>query len=201
MNFDTVRKNLEALGYAVSCFQTAEEAVAYLDRQIDGVTVGIGGSMTVEEMGLYSRLACHNDVYWHQHPPKGSTGQEIRDAASAAEVYISSVNALAQTGEIVNIDGMCNRVASVLYGHGRVYLVVGKNKLAEDYDSAVWRARNVAAPKNARRLGRNTPCAVKADRCYNCKSPERICRALTVLWSKPMASSYEVVLIDEELGY
>lgn len=201
MKFDMVKKNLEANGFAVSCFENAAEAVAYLNGVIDRTTVGIGGSMTVEEMGLYEPLASHNQVFWHQRMPEGKTGPEVRAAANAAAVYITSVNGLAETGEIINIDGMGNRVSSMLYGHEKVYLVVGENKLAKDYDSALWRARNVAAPLNARRLGRKTPCAVRADRCYNCKSPERICRELAVLWSKPLGGEYEVILIGEKLGY
>jgi NAD-dependent dihydropyrimidine dehydrogenase PreA subunit len=89
----------------------------------------------------------------------------------------------------------------MLYGHKKVYLVAGSNKLAKDYDSALYRARNVAAPLNAKRLGRKTPCAVNADKCYDCNSPERICHALTVLWQAPTSCEYEVILIDETLGY
>lgn len=81
-------------------------------------------------------------------------------------------------------------------------MVVGVNKIAPDYDSALWRARNIAAPLNAKRLGRKTPCAVRGDKCYNCSSPERICRALTVLWKKPFGiKRAEVVLVDQDLGY
>ena len=201
MNFEAVKKNLEERGYTVSCFAAAKEAVDYLDKQIDRTTVGFGGSMTLEEMGLYERLVMHNDVRWHQRIPEGKTSKEVRLAANAAEVYVSSVNGLAETGEIINIDGMGNRVASILYGHEKVYLVVGANKLAADYDRALWRARNIASPLNAKRLGMKTPCAAKADRCYDCKSPDRICRGLSVLWSKPMGTEIEVVLIDEKLGY
>lgn len=201
MSFETVKKNLEERGYTVSCFATAKEAAAYIDSQIDGKTVGFGGSITLEEMGLYEKLSVHNDVRWHQHTPAGKTGQDIRAAANAADIYISSVNGLAETGEIINIDGRCNRISSIFYGHEKVYLVVGENKLAKDYDSALWRARNIASPLNAKRLGMKTPCAVKADRCYDCKSPERICRGLSVLWSKPMTGEFEVVLIKEKLGY
>ena len=201
MRFETVRKNLEERGYKVTCFATAAEAADYLDTQIDGKSVGMGGSMTLEKMGLYDKLISHNDVYWHQRTPEGKTVSEVRLGASTAQVYISSVNALAQTGEIINIDGACNRVASIIYGHEKVYLVLGANKLAKDYDSALHRARNVAAPLNAQRLHAKTPCAAKADRCYDCKSPGRICRGLSVLWSKPMLSEYEVILIDETLGY
>lgn len=129
------------------------------------------------------------------------TADEVRSLAATAEIYISSVNALAQTGEIINIDGACNRIASICYGHKKVYLIVGKNKIAPDYNTALYRARNVAAPKNARRLGKKTPCAVNADKCYNCKSPDRICRALSVLWTKPSLCDYEIVLINEDLGF
>lgn len=201
MEWKIVQKNLEERGYKVSCFATAQEAVDYMDTQIDGKTVGFGGSMTLEEMGLYDRLIAHNQVSWHQKTPEGKTSQEVRIAADAARIYISSVNGLAETGEIINIDGNCNRVASIFYGHEKVYLVVGENKIAKDYDSALWRARNIAAPLNAKRLNMKTPCAVKADHCYDCKSPDRICRGLAVLWEKPMMGEFEVILIGEKLGY
>lgn len=201
MNFEIIRKNLEDRGYKVSCFDTAKEAVDYMDIQINGKTVGFGGSLTLEEIGLYERLSIHNDVRWHQRIPDGKTSKEVRLAANAAEIYVSSVNGLAETGEIINIDGNCNRVAAIFYGHKKVYLVVGANKIAKDYDSALWRARNIASPLNAKRLGMKTPCAVKADRCYDCKSSDRICRGLSVLWSKPMTGEFELVLINEKLGY
>ena len=201
MNFEALKTNLEKRGFAVSIFSTKGEALAYLDREIDGKTVGMGGSVTLQEMGVFETLSTHNDVYWHWLPQDGKSVKELRDAASAAEVYLSSVNAISANGEIVNIDGTCNRVASIMYGHERVYLVAGANKMAEDLDAAIWRARNIAAPKNAQRLGAKTPCAVRGDRCFDCKSEGRICRALSVLWEKPMGQAVEVVLIDEELGY
>ena len=186
---------LEELGYTVRCFDTAAQAADYLDRQIDGRTVSFGGSVTLQEMGLYPRLSAHNQVVWHWE------GGSLAEAMTT-DVYISSVNGLAETGEIINIDGTCNRVASTLFGHQTVYLVVGRNKIAPDYESALWRARNIAAPKNAQRLKRKTPCAAKGDRCYNCKSPERICKALTVLWGKPSAvARMEIILVDQDLGY
>lgn len=194
-DFETLRKNLERNGFQVSYFDTAEEACAYLDQKLDGKTVGHGGSVTLQEMGLLDRLERHAVVYRHQP-------QNIPAGAAAAQAYLCSVNGLAETGEIINIDGTGNRVASTMFGHEELYLVVGVNKIAPDYDSALWRARNIAAPLNARRLERKTPCAVKGDRCYNCNSPERICRGLTVLWKKPFGiQRAEVVLIDQKLGY
>ena len=196
MAFDAVKKNLEARGFSVKIFSTGAEAAAYLDGAIDGTSVGFGGSLTAKELGLYDKLAAHNEVHWHW---EGGPGERV--AAAHAKVYITSANGLAETGEIINIDGNCNRVSSTMYGHSTVYLVVGRNKIAPDYDAALWRARNIAAPKNAQRLNRKTPCAVKADRCYDCKSPERICSALVVYWRKPSSMDFEVVLVDEDLGF
>jgi hypothetical protein len=200
-DFSLLKKNLIALGYTVTCFDTSAEAVRYLDAQINNKTVGFAGSMTLEKMGLYECLSAHNEVHWHQRIPEGKTSKEVRVQANAASIYITSVNGIAESGEIVNIDANCNRVASIFYGHEKVYFVIGENKIEKDYDSALYRARNIAAPLNARRLGVKTPCAVKADRCYNCNSPERICRGLSVLWCKPMTGEFEVILVHEDLGY
>lgn len=201
MDFQNVKQNLEAHGFKVSCFDSAKDAVEYLDAAIDQTTVGFGGSVTLGEIGLYERLSTHNEVIWHNRLSAGEDVKEARRKANAAKIYISSVNALAQTGEIINIDGAGNRVASTFYGHEKLYFVVGENKITPDYDSALYRARNVASPLNAKRLGVKTPCAEKADRCYDCKSPERICRGLSVLWGNMMGADTEVILIHETLGY
>ena len=198
-DFSRVKQNLEARGFRVSVFATAAEAADYLDSAIDNTSVGFGGSVTLEKMGLYERLERHDRVNWHWRPTVD--GADARQAAMTAEHYITSVNGLAETGELINIDGTGNRVASTLYGHKKVWFVVGRNKLAPTYEEALWRARNIAAPKNAQRLGRKTPCAVKADHCYDCKSPERICRGLVVLWEAIGSMEMEVVLVDEALGY
>ena len=198
-DFSRVKQNLEARGFRVSVFATAAEAADYLDSAIDNTSVGFGGSVTLEQMGLYERLERHDRVNWHWRPTVD--GADARQAAMTAEHYITSVNGLAETGELINIDGTGNRVASTLYGHKKVWFVVGRNKLAPTYEEALWRARNIAAPKNAQRLKRKTPCAVKADHCYDCKSQERICRGLVVLWEAIGSMEMEVVLVDEALGY
>ena len=193
-DLEKLRRNLEAEGFTVSCFGTAAQAADYLDAALDGKTIGIGGSVTIRDMGLAERLSTHARVYWHWN-------EDALEQAASAQVYLTSVNGLAETGELINIDGTGNRVASGLYGHEKVYFVVGRNKIAPDYDAALWRARNIAAPKNAQRLQVRTPCAAKGDKCYDCKSPDRICRALVVYWEKPKSMDMEVVLIDEDLGY
>lgn len=196
-NFGSVQKALEDRGYAVKVFPTGREAAEYLDAAIDGKSVGFGGSVTLDALGIYERLERHNKTIWHW---KWEDKAAARREAMTSDVYLTSVNGLAETGELVNIDGSGNRVAATLFGHEKVYFVIGRNKLAPTYDEAVWRARNVASPQNAQRLGKKTPCAVKGGRCYDCKSPERICRGLVTLWGPMMGMEAEVLLIDEDLG-
>ena len=199
--FTKVAENLKKLGYQVSVFATKEQAADYLCGEIKDTTVGFGGSITLRDMGLYDRLQETNKVAWHMYPAEGQNKDELRMLARNTDVYLTSANGLAETGEIINIDGAGNRVSESIFGHKKVYFVIGKNKLAEDYDKALWRARNIAGPKNAQRLNRKTPCAAKADRCYNCSSPDRICKVLSVFWGAPMGADCEVVLIKEDLGY
>ncbi|MGM9564660.1 lactate utilization protein [Evtepia sp.] len=199
MNLENLQKNVEARGFSYRYFDTAAQAADYLAGSISGKTVGIGGSMTLLDMGIYERLQEDNDVAWHWKTP----GPETLAKAAAAQVYLTSVNGIAETGEIINIDGTGNRVAATLYDREKVYLVAGVNKVAPTYEEALWRARNIAAPLNARRLSRKTPCALKEEmKCYDCKSPERICNGLTVLWRKlGGVKECELVLIGQELGY
>ena len=109
-DFSRVKQNLEARGFRVSVFATAAEAADYLDSAIDNTSVGFGGSVTLEQMGLYERLERHDRVNWHWRPTVD--GADARQAAMTAEHYITSVNGLAETGELINIDGTGNRVRS-----------------------------------------------------------------------------------------
>lgn len=190
-----LQENLKKLGYEVSYFETSAEATAYLAGKLAGKTVGIGGSMTIREMGLYEAFANSNTQivsHWN-----GNTARE----AMQTPIYLSSVNGVAETGELINIDGTGNRVASTIYGHEELYFIFGVNKVEETFEKALWRARNIAAPKNAQRLERKTPCAVNGDKCYNCSSPERICRAMSVHWGPTKGfKRVEVVIINEALG-
>lgn len=195
MDLTKTIQNLERRGFRVTHFAAPEEAAAYLDGAIDGCTVGFGGSKTLDAMGLYEKLAAHNRVFWHW---KAEPVQARADAMTA-DVYLSSANAISEDGEILNIDGTGNRLAGTLFGHKRLYIVAGTNKLCPDFDSALYRARNVAAVQNCARFGKKTPCQTDG-KCHDCRSPERICRALTVLWAPMSGMETEVVLIDAELG-
>jgi Uncharacterised ACR, YkgG family COG1556. len=197
MSIETAIVNLKRNHFDVSRFETAREAADYIDRKVDARTVGMGGSVTIDELGLYDKLKTHNTVYWHM---KEETEEAMLDGCNA-DVYITSANAISEAGEIINIDGRGNRVAGTLMKKQKVYIIVGTNKISADFREAMDRARNVAAPLNCRRLEKKTPCAV-AGKCFDCTSPERICNALVVFWRKPTwCESMEVVIVDKELGY
>lgn len=195
-NIEKTLENLTHRGFQARYFETSQQANAYLVEALKGKTVGMGGMITAQEMGLdQALLQAGIPLYSHW---LGSTMEE----AAQAQAYISSVNGAAETGELINIDGTGNRVASTIYGHQSLYLVFGINKLEPDFEKALWRARNIASPKNAQRLKKKTPCAVKGDRCYDCSSPDRICRALSVLWGPPKGfQTVEVLLVGESLGF
>ena len=198
-NVQKLTENLERNGFVVSYYETAAEATAALKKSIKGKTVGMGGSCTIQEMGLYDVLSEENQVFWHWRQP----ADEARANAAKAQVYITSVNGVAETGELINIDGYGNRLAAAMCGREKVYLIIGVNKIAPDYQTALYRARNIAAPLNARRLKRETPCALGEQlKCYDCNSPQRICRGMSVFFrSMDGVGEMEVVIINEELGY
>ena len=200
MNIDNTIKNLKKRGFEVSFFETGKDAASYITSKISGKTIGIGGSKTIEELDLFESLSKNNDVYWHW---KQKPVDEIRRKATNAQVYICSANALAETGEIVNIDGSGNRLAASIYDKEKVIFVVGVNKIEDDLDKAIWRARNIASPLNARRFDTDTPCVKSKDmKCFDCSSPQRICNALLVIMGRMMSvDECEVIIIDEKLGY
>ena len=199
MDLRKTAENMKVRGFTVRCYATAAEAAAALAEELRGRTIGIGGSMTVAQMGLAEMLERQGCTVYAR---SRSMSPAEAEQAGRAEVYLCSANGIAETGEIVNIDGTGNRVAATLYGPQKLYLIAGRNKLAPTLQDAVWRARNIAAPLNARRLNKKTPCTVGEPKCHDCRSPERICRGMTIHMA-PMKGVGEtiVVLIDEELGY
>ena len=196
MNLEKTMESLKTRGFKASYFERGADAAAYIAGQISGKTVGVGGSKTIEALGLYDALSENNTVYWHWKVP----GRETLKSAALTDVYLCSANAISEDGEIINIDGTGNRIAATVFGHEKVFIVAGVNKIAPDFDAALKRARNVAAVKNCARFGKKTPCQTDGA-CHDCRSPERICRALTVLWAPMNNMETEVVLIGEELGF
>lgn len=203
MNIEKTIKSLKRNRYTVKFFENGAEAAEYLDKSLDNKVIGFGDSATMSSMGLYDKLISHNTVYDPNQSVDNDEFLEIAQKTLTTEIYLTSVNAISENGEMVNIDGTGNRVAGSLFGHKKVYFIIGTNKIEPDLEKAIWRARNIAAPKNAMRYGLATPCVAKGgDRCYDCSSPDRICNALNI-YLKKMNDVWEteVILINEELGF
>ena len=158
-------------------------------------------------MKLYDKLSMHNTVYDPNQSVDNDGFLEIAKKCLTAEIYLTSVNAMAETGEMVNIDGTGNRIAGSLFGHDKIYFVIGTNKIEATYEEAVFRARNVAAPKNSLKYDLPTPCVINYKKtgelkCFDCRRPERICNGIiTYLRKMNDIEDIEVVLIDEEMGF
>lgn len=197
MDYPQIRQSFERHGFTTQLFSTKEEACGYLADTLQNRTIGFGGSVTLTEMGLFEALQQNNVVVWHNKVP----GVRVRKLANCADVYITSANAVTQTGEIVNIDGTGNRVAMTAFGPEICYYVIGKNKITANVGDAYNRCKNVAAPLNAKRLGAKTPCAEKGDKCYDCNSPGRICRIISIIERVPLGMKCEIIFVDEDLGF
>lgn len=200
MDMQHLCDKLKEKGYRVFCAQTGQEATTHITQQIQHKTVGFGDSQTLATLGLPQLLAQSNTVYDPQQCATNDSFLAVAKQAMDTQVFLTSANAISQAGEMVNLDGTGNRVSGSLFGHEIVYFVIGRNKIVPTLEDAITRVRNVAAPTNARRLGLNTPCAKAELRCYDCRSPQRICNAMVLYLSKLDDMEMEVVLIDEDLG-
>ena len=201
MDIRIIIRAFEDKQYAVQYFETAQEATSYLCAEIRGKTVGLGDSQTLKTMGILEKLSLENEVF---DPAQAQSNEDFIKTAKrclTAERFITSVNAFSASGELVNIDGTGNRIAGSLFGHKKVTFVMGTNKGVQTLEKAIWRARNIAAPKNAKRLGKKTPCAIKGDKCYDCSSSDRICNALTVHYKAMSNTQSEIIFINQDLGY
>lgn len=210
MDLEKVRRAFKRNRFECSVFETAGEAAEYLDGKIDGETVGFGDSLTLQSMGMYEKLSRHNTVFdVHQINRERDGFEKSNEAfldlarkAMVTDIFLTSVNGASETGVMVNVDGTGNRVAGSLFGHKKVYFVLGVNKIMPTLEEAIYRARNVTAPKNVLRHGYKCGCSLQGgDRCYDCGAPDRICNVLAIYYKKMRNIEMEVILINEDLGY
>ncbi len=196
-------KALKKHDFNVVAVTTKDQAVAAALELIPTTAkVGVAGTVTIRELGMMEALEARgNKVVHHWHT--GMTreeGEAIRHEEMVADVLLCSTNAVTMTGELINIDGTGNRVASMIYGPGKIIVIAGANKIAPDLSAGLWRARNVASPLNAHRLNSQTPCA-KTGYCSDCDAPGRICRVVTIIERRPNVSDLTVILMAEEAGF
>ena len=197
MNIEKTIESMEKRGFNVHYFETAAEAAEYLRETLTGKTVGIGGSITVRDFGFYDAVKENNTTIWHFL----TRDPELARKAYGAPVYISGANAIAESGEIVNVDGTGNRVAATLYNKEKVYIISGTNKICPTHEDAMKRAREVASPLNAKRFNTKTPCAADG-KCHDCNSPERICNMQVSILGRPNGvKELEVILVNQDMGF
>ena len=196
MNFDRAEQALTRARFHCHRFATGQDAAQWLAAECSGKTVGIGGSMTAKAMKLEELLPRTSTVYWHWLTP----GPETLANAATAQVYLTSVNALAETGELINIDGNGNRVAALCFGPRRVIVVAGMNKVVGTLDDAIARARHIAAPANLQRFDVKTPCSTTGC-CADCHGEECICNQILITRNCRPAGRIHVILVGEELGF
>jgi L-lactate utilization protein LutB len=185
-------------------FPTASEArEEVLNRIPPEATVGIGGSVTLRQMGLVEALEKRgNEVFNHW---KEGLSKEDRQAVAkkqqTADFFVTSTNALTQDGKLVNVDATGNRVTSMICGPGKVIVVAGVNKIVRNLNQGMARIKKVVAPQNCRRRKDPTPCAEDLV-CHDCDTPARLCRVTTIIERKPWGvKEFTVILVGEELGY
>ena len=194
-----VMKGLESRNMTAYYAANAEEALAQaLEIIPEGSTIGMGGCMSAIEIGLVDALKAGE--YNFIDRDKAPDPRAAMLAAYDADVFLSSANAITEDGIIVNIDGNSNRVSAIAQGPRKVVFIVGMNKVCDDVDGAMKRARNVAAPTNAQRFGLSTPCA-KTGSCFNCKSPDTICCQFLITRFSRHEGRIHVILVNDSLGF
>lgn len=202
--FLTTIESLRKNGFTAQYFKNRNEAIVYIGELVKTANlIGIGGSMTIAELELpefFKNLG--KEVL--NHNISGLNSQDklnIMRKAILSDIYFSSTNAITIDGKLINIDATGNRVGSMLFGPKKVVIIAGRNKIVEgDVNQAIRRVKDWASPPNAKRLSFKTPCA-ETGFCADCNSPDRICRIITIIERKPRLTDFEIILINEDLGF
>jgi L-lactate utilization protein LutB len=206
LRLSDLKTTLESNSFQVFLAETAEEAKRVVIEEIlpktGAKSIAFGGSMTVVGSGLYQGLRDRKDIevidtYDKQAPAEEQ--YERRRRALLSDLFITGTNALTEDGQLVNLDMFGNRVAALTFGPKHVVVLVGRNKIVPGLEEAMFRVKNQAAPANAMRLDKKTPC-VKTSYCEECKSPDRICNTWTITEKAYPKGRVTVVLINQDLG-
>ena len=201
-----LKEALEGNNFEVFTADTAVDAGHLVLEKIlpktGAKTVSWGGSMTFVATGLYDAVKDMPnlevlDTFNKNLSPEDAL--ELRRQSLLVDLFITGTNALTETGELVNLDMVGNRVAGITFGPKHVVILVGRNKIVPDVEAAMVRIKDYAAPTNAMRLNKKTPC-VKTSRCEECKSPDRICNSWTITQKSFPKGRIKVVLINKDLG-
>ena len=200
---DTLCKKLNHRGYqAQFCADENAAVESVLGLIPEQASVGIPGTVTIRQLGLMEKLSERgNKIFQHWDPSLKPEEKKQRFLdANSADWFLTSSNAITLSGDLVNIDGVGNRVSAMAWAPGKILYVIGMNKICPDLQSAIERVRNVATPPNCVRLNGQTPCA-KLGHCANCDVPDRVCRMLAIMERPPFGRESHILLVGANLGY
>ncbi len=207
IKLEKTKNNLEKNNFDVYLVQTEDDAreliVNSLLPELKPTSVSFGGSITVVESGIYDALKNMGDLELiDTYDTSVSPDEKIerRRKSLLVDLYITGTNAVTEDGVLVNLDGVGNRVAAITFGPKNVIIVVGRNKIVPDIESAMMRIKEYAAPVNAIRLNRKTPC-VKTSECEDCSSPDRICNIWSIVEKSAPKKRIKIILINKDLGF
>lgn len=199
----TAVQALQSNGFESVYCQNKQEAYDNIISEAEKAdTIGIGGSMTLEELHLIPELKKMKKELLERDLPGLSLEEqiEVRRRHLTCDLFLTGSNAITLAGQLVNIDGIGNRVGAMTFGPKKVILVAGRNKIVKNLDEAYKRIKTIAAPVNAHRLDKKLPCAVTGF-CTDCNSPDRICRITVIIDRMPMYSDIRVLVVNEDMGY
>ncbi|NLU52155.1 MAG: lactate utilization protein [Clostridiaceae bacterium] len=198
-----VMENLQKNNMLAIYLSSKEEVPGKIAELVkEGETVALGGSMSLFEARVIDHLRSGRYNFLDRYA-EGLTREQMEEIyrqSFFADAYITSTNAITLDGRLYNVDGNGNRVAAMIYGPKSVIVVAGINKIVNNMDEAYERLRNIAAPANAVRLSKNTPCA-KTGTCMDCKSEDRICSSYVILGWQKAKNRIKLILVGEDLGY
>lgn len=187
-------------GYYVESITQLHQLLETLIQE--GETVGCGDSVTLEETGVFDLMRSESYKFLDKYKP-GISREEKRELYLQnfrADTFLTGVNGVTVDGKLFNIDGNGSRVAPILYGPKQVIAVVGTNKIVNTVDEAITRTRQIAAPLDAKRLGKNTPCT-KLDKCIDCHHKERICNDFVLITGQFEKDRIKVIFIEGDYGF
>ena len=202
----SLKEVLETNNFEVYLAGSGEEAKRIVAEEIlprtEAKSVSFGGSMTAVTTGIYAMIKSSPTLEVLDTMDRSVSFEELverRRKALMVDLFITGTNAVTETGQLVNLDMIGNRVAALTFGPKHVVVLIGRNKIVPELDDAMFRIKNFAAPVNSMRLDKKTPC-VKTSYCEECKSPDRICNTWTITEKSFPKGRVKVVLINEDLG-
>lgn len=201
MDITVLLKNLQSRGFKTHFVNNSAEAKDLILKLVPpSDSTGFGGSATLKTLGIPEALKERGNIVYHRAFFPDAERMKVMLDAGRADWFITSTNAITMDGELVNTDGIANRISSMVFGGANTLVVCGINKIVPDISTALERIHKEVAPKNSKRLQQNTPCVTCGD-CADCTADKSICRATTIIHYPTMTKKFHIIIVNEDLGF